>query len=153
MVQLEDILAILGGAIFKDHSGQCLNCLVDYYSIHDALYAEFNAALSAILFAISNGWMSLWFECDSTMVVEIFKGNHNPPWKLLNKWSKCKAAMAEMDFRVSHIYREGNSCADKLANYWINSKVSSIWSSTPNFIVHEFLRNRNHLPNYRFNSH
>ncbi|XP_019460131.1 PREDICTED: uncharacterized protein LOC109359893 [Lupinus angustifolius] len=141
-----------GGAIFRDHSGQCIACMADYYGIEDALFAEFNAALSAILFAISKGWMNLWLECDSTLVVEILNGNHNPPWKLINKWIQCKAKMVGMNFRVSHIYREGNSCADKLANYGINSKVSSKWMSTPNFIHHEFLRNRNLLPSYRFSS-
>ncbi|XP_019431610.1 PREDICTED: uncharacterized protein LOC109338761 [Lupinus angustifolius] len=139
-----------GGAIFRDNSGQCLACTTNFYGIQEAIFAGLKAAISAIHFAKSKGWMTRWLECDSSLVVDIFKGKHNPPWKLLNNWIKCKATMEDMDCMVSHIYRECKSCADKLANYGINSKTSSCWNSTPTFIAIDCFRNRNQLPSYRF---
>ncbi|KAF1878461.1 hypothetical protein Lal_00047130 [Lupinus albus] len=55
-----------------------------------------------------------------------------------------------MNFCISHIYREGNSCADKLASYGIVSMRKSIWFSPPNFLTNEYHRNRLGLPNFRF---
>jgi len=37
------------------------------------------------------------------------------PWRLLNRWLNCMALFKEMKFKVSHIYGEGNRCADLLA--------------------------------------
>jgi hypothetical protein len=52
------------------------------------------------------------------------------PWKLNVKWKNCLHIIRNFRFRFSHIYREGNTCADKLANadffcWWV-SLVGSI---------------------------
>ncbi|XP_019458482.1 PREDICTED: uncharacterized protein LOC109358584 [Lupinus angustifolius] len=125
MELLEDLLVLLGGAIFKDYNGDCLVYTAEFYGNQDALFVELNAAITTIQFANSNGWNAVWLEYDSSIMVDIFKGKHKPPWKLLNKWLLLKATMEGMDCIVSHIYREGNSCADKLVNYGINSKTNS----------------------------
>lgn len=39
------------------------------------------------------------------------------PWKHLNRWSNCIYITKSMDFKVSHIYKEGNTCVDSLASY------------------------------------
>lgn len=56
-----------------------------------------------------------------------------------------------MGFIATHIYRKGNSCADRLANYEISNLDFVWWNSLPNFIRHEFCHNKLRLPNYRFN--
>jgi len=35
------------------------------------------------------------------------------PWKLQNKWENCMNIIRNFKFRVSHIYREENVCADR----------------------------------------
>lgn len=57
--------------------------------------------------AIERGWGKLWIECDFALVVAAYKSFGLVPWGLRNK----------INFINSHIYREGNCCADKLANY------------------------------------
>lgn len=54
------------------------------------------------------------------------------------------------NFVVSHIHREGNTCADKLAAYEILHPGVTWWGSIPSFIKEDFFRNRLGLPNYRF---
>ncbi|KAF1884423.1 hypothetical protein Lal_00044348 [Lupinus albus] len=86
-------------------------------------------------------------ECDSTLVVDIFNEKFNTPWKLQNEWLICKRKLAHMNFCISHIYREGNSCADKLASSGITSKRNSTWKSLPSFISIAYNKNR-----YRFDN-
>ncbi|KAH1127377.1 hypothetical protein GYH30_016102 [Glycine max] len=51
-------------------------------------------------------------------------------------------------FFCSHIYREANSCTDKLANFGVSSRDSHTWwNSIPSFVKEEFFRNRFNLPN------
>ncbi|XP_019431606.1 PREDICTED: uncharacterized protein LOC109338757 [Lupinus angustifolius] len=141
-----------GGALFRNHRGEFLRVFADFFGIHDALYAELNSAIMAINFAHKKGWLSVWLKSDSALVVEIFKGKTMVPWKLINKWNHCKALLSSMDCIVSHVYREGNSCADKLAIYGLHHKIFSLWNFVPNFLLEDFSRNRMGLPNYRFTS-
>lgn len=104
----------------------------------------------AIEFAFSKGWLNLWLECDSLLVVTAFKNVSLVPWKLRNRWMNCLAMTRRMRFHCSHIYREGNACADKLANFGFGAASLIWWNSTPSFIRDDFFRNKFGLPNYRF---
>jgi len=53
-----------------------------------------------------------------------------------------------MDFRVSHIYREGNHCA--LANLGIENKLEFVWYSTmPPNISLDFFHNKFEHPMFK----
>ncbi|XP_019437071.1 PREDICTED: uncharacterized protein LOC109343269 [Lupinus angustifolius] len=84
--------------------------------------------------AYLKGWHLIWLECDSTWVAEIFMGSRMVPWKLSNLMHKCRNTMLGMQVRVSHIFREGNACADKLANFGVNSRTDSWWNCPLSFI-------------------
>ncbi|XP_019427135.1 PREDICTED: uncharacterized protein LOC109335456 [Lupinus angustifolius] len=144
--------ACRGGAIFRDGQGGCVGCFASYFNIQDSLYAGVLAAIIVVQVTYSKGWYLIWLECDSTSVVEIFMGSKPVPWKLSNLMNKCMNTMLDMQVKVSHIFREGNACADKLANFAVNSRSDSWWNYPPSFIYHEFNRNLLLLPNYRFRS-
>jgi hypothetical protein len=55
-----------------------------------------------------------------------------------------------MNFRISHIFREGNCCADKLANFSLNSRKDHWWETVPSFIVEDLFRNRTILQFFSF---
>ena len=55
-----------------------------------------------------------------------------------------------MNFIVSHIYREGNTCADSLANIGLTISDTLWWDSAPLGIGQDLIRNKLGLPNYRF---
>ena len=59
-----------------------------------------------------------------------------------------------MRFVVSHIYREGNACADSLANLALSfPSFELFWSDIiPDLIRGEYIRNRLGMPNFRFNT-
>lgn len=55
-----------------------------------------------------------------------------------------------MNIIYSHIFREWNSCVDKLTNYGTTVQVFYWWDLLPNFVRENFFRNRLGHPNYRF---
>ncbi|KAE9589176.1 putative ribonuclease H-like domain-containing protein [Lupinus albus] len=139
-----------GGSIFRDNKGDCLGCFSASFGIQTTIFAELYTVILAIDLAFHNGWKVIWLECDSTTVVDIFLGKAKPPWKLLSRWRHCEFLLKSMMCHVSHIYREGNSCADKLTNYGIHSNVFNWWNEAPSFILEEWRRNSLSLPAYRF---
>ncbi|KAF1892304.1 hypothetical protein Lal_00010768 [Lupinus albus] len=102
-----------------------LGCFANYMGIHDSLYAELFLAFFGIKIAYAKGWHVIWLECNSTWVVDFLNGKNKIPWKLSNLWDHCRGLLALMDFKVSHIFREGNTYADKLASFSLNSRVDN----------------------------
>jgi len=62
------------------------------------------------------GLTSLWLECDFVLGFDAFTARTNIPWILFNRWNTCLNYCRKIRFRISHIFREGSACADKLAN-------------------------------------
>ena len=58
-----------------------------------------------------------------------------------------------MDFLVSHMYREGNQCADHLANLGLSCNVLTIWLQIPTSLNSLFVQNKLGMPNFRFVVH
>lgn len=104
----------------------------------------------AVEFEISKGWNRLCIEYDSSLVVSALKNHHLVPWKLRNRWSNFILATQGMQFAVTHIHREGNCCANKLAGYGSRHSGTIWWDLAPDFIKEDFDRNRLGLPNFRF---
>jgi len=50
----------------------------------------------------------------------------------------------------SHIYREGNCCADRLAALGHGVSGMAWFDRLPPSLLFDFTRDRNGLPNYRF---
>ena len=55
-----------------------------------------------------------------------------------------------MSFMVTHIYREGNHCADLLASIGISLNTYFWWDHLPQQIRVDFNRNRLGVPYFRF---
>jgi len=87
-------------------------------------------------------------ESDSTSVLLIFLNHLLVPIMLRNRWHNAR----NLGIQVisSHIFREGNCCADKYANLG-HSMVGEIWLDTLSYEMKtDFFRRRCGLPNYRF---
>ena len=73
------------------------------------------------------------------------------PWDLISRWIHCIKLCSQIHFSCSHIYREGNLCADRLANYGIDHRVELIrWDHLPLFVRDSFARNHCGFPSFRF---
>ncbi|XP_019427095.1 PREDICTED: uncharacterized protein LOC109335415 [Lupinus angustifolius] len=111
------------GGLFRDHKGSFMLAFSNYTNIQSALFAELHGAMHAVAIAAN----------PASFVVEVQEGY----------------SLLQFSY-ITYIYREGNQCADRLANHGLHSRTNLIWSTIPNFIVNDCNRNALSLPNYRF---
>jgi len=92
------------------------------------------------------------FTANSQLVCLALKSSSCVPWTLRNRWSNCLAFVRSINFTFSHTYREGNFCADGMANIGLNLPFNFFawYNSIPDNIRGEYIRNRMGLPNFRF---
>ena len=103
--------------VFRDHHGRVVGCYVQHFGSGFAYEAELMAAILGIEFASRLGWRCIWLETDSTYVEGLLlRHSSQVPWTYRNRWLAALDTLRTMTFRVSHIYREGNSVADALAS-------------------------------------
>jgi len=81
----------------------------------------------------------------------VFTARANVPWMLCNRWNTCLNYCEKIRFRVTHIFREGNVCANKLANLeFIHGESFHWYNRLPSCLFLEFFMNRYSLPIYYF---
>ncbi|KAK2361038.1 hypothetical protein QL285_086244 [Trifolium repens] len=138
------------GGIFRNSDALFLGAFSFNLGISSSLNAELVGAMIAIETAVNKGWSQLWLESDSMLVVKAFSSSKVVPWALRNRWDNCLARISNMNFFVSHIYREGNHCADKLAGLGLTLPGFTWWNQIPPQLRDDFGRNRLGMPFYRF---
>jgi len=88
-----------------------------------------------------------WKETSSVLVTLAFKSNKIVPWQLRNRWQNCLYLCNSISyFLVTHVFREENHCADKLADIDFSPQTHMWWDSLPGEICIDFARNRYDLP-------
>jgi len=84
--------------------------------IHHALYVEVMCVIIAIEYVQLKSFEKFWLECDFSFLCEAFSYAHIIPWILKCGWCKCIRICDAKDFKVIHIFRNGNNCAKRLNN-------------------------------------
>jgi isoprenylcysteine carboxyl methyltransferase (ICMT) family protein YpbQ len=88
-------------------------------------------------------WKNLWIETDSVLVVLAFKNmNLHVAWSLRNIWHNAIVLLRQMNFIVSHIFREENQVADCSANYGLSLSSIMFWHEMSLFIKDTFDKNK-----------
>lgn len=114
------------GTVFRDCLGQVVVCSHDKLGFDYAFEAEMAAAVRALELARERRLAFIWLEFDSMYVVAVLSTlSLRVPWRLLARWRILVDYLRGIQFRVSHIYREGNKVADCMAN---PDRDIGIWS-------------------------
>lgn len=102
--------------------------------------------INAINLAWEHSWRKIWIEAGSSFVVDLLKSNSvQVSWRLHCDWAICLHRLSQMKFVVSHIYREGNHVADRLARFH-----DTWWTTSSNFIVPLVATDMSSQPYYYF---
>jgi len=112
------------GGLLRDHRGTCLGGFASNLSDFSVFEVELTCIILALEYSASQSWHNIWIENDSTYVVQAFKNVDIVPLYLPTRWHNC--FQLGLQTICSHIYREGNCCADKLAEYG-HAVVGSAW--------------------------
>jgi hypothetical protein len=95
----------------------------------------------------SKNWNFLWLESDSKVALHAFDNVDIVPWDIRNRWLNCLTF--GLTLKWSHIYREGSSCADKIANLGRACESLEWWDSLPHLLQDDFLLDKLGIPQYR----
>lgn len=74
------------------------------------------AAILAIEKSVHFKWIHFWLETDFMLLLHAFSHPLRVHWSLYTHWMNCKKPTNNLNFRITHIYCEGNACANKLAS-------------------------------------
>jgi hypothetical protein len=76
-----------------------------------------------------------------------FENHTIVPWTLQNRWPNCFQLVLLL--RWSHIFREGNACADRLASMGHSFVAFNWWDSLSLVLRDNFLRDKLGVSSYR----
>lgn len=135
------------GGLFRDHLGTCLGAFYCNLGTDTVFNSEILGYIFALEFAAQNGWYNIWIERDSTSALMVFRNSTLVPLLLRNRWHN--ACSSGVQVISSHIFREGNGCADKLASMG-HATQGSVWmTSVPPQLRFDFFRDICGFPTYR----
>ena len=142
------------GGVFRNHMGVVIGAYCFDVGIGTAFLAEISALIQGIEYAHQRGWHMLWIEVDSMAVLQCLQSpSYLPPWRVATRWDNCKQLLNSMRFYCSHIYREGNAVADRLASMGLDHEIPLWWDAAPPQTVALVGRDISSLPTYRFKFH
>lgn len=141
------------GGIFRNKDADFLLCFDESLRNGNALFAEMSGAMRSTELTKQYNWNNLWLEADSYLVIRATTNKSLVPWILRNRWNICLQITKTMNFIASHVYREGNKCADTLANISLFVNHLIVWLEVPICIRVFFIKNKLGMPNFRFVHH
>jgi ribonuclease HI len=138
------------GGVFRNHEADFILGFAEPLNPLSPFHAELSGALRAIELAHYFNWKNLWLETDSSLVVSAFTDN-SPfiPWNLRKRWHNSLHLLNSLNCIVTHIYREGNTAADLLANHGLSLSSYTLWWTSPPFLQSSLDRNHLGIPNFR----
>jgi ribonuclease HI len=138
------------GGIFRNHAADFMLGFAEPIFFASSYLAELQGALRAIEVAHQMNWRNLWLETDSALVLLAFTNpDFHVSWSLRNRWLNALILIRQMNFIVSHVFREGNQVADSLANHCLALNSIMFWNVLPLFIKDSFDKNMYGFANYR----
>ena len=122
------------GGVFCSSHGFFKGGFAFHLGMAFAFESELMGVIKAIDFAVLHNWTSIWLESDSTYVVYLLSNwSTKVPWSLRSRWIRCLKIIESINFRVSHIFREGNKVADDLSKFAVNHEAPMWWFEVPDF--------------------
>jgi ribonuclease HI len=115
------------GVMVQDGERQPVAELSEYLGVQTNNFAEYSGLLAALAYALSHGYKALKVFSDSELMVKQIKGQYkvsHPALKELHAQARRKIGELEA-FEISHVFREKNRDADRLANLAMNRGTKS----------------------------
>ena len=141
------------GGIFRTSRGFTKACFSWGLGVCFAFEAEMMGFIIAVEKANEFNWNNIWLESDSMYIVNLFNhGIGQIPWSLHNRWLRAVYYAKRLNMVVSHIFREGNSVADRLASQASSLQLKNWWMTVPESLAKVAYRDHLDLPYYRFSN-
>ncbi|XP_059067567.1 uncharacterized protein LOC131858360 [Cryptomeria japonica] len=105
------------GGVARNHSGLLVFAVALPLGTQSNHYAEASTAHIRLHKDKREGFAKVWLEYDSLNTINCLSGNTDPSWTEANLIKDYQDIINELaDFKISHVYQEGNKVVDLLAN-------------------------------------
>lgn len=144
-----DSTVVGSDVIFRNHLGNFVLTYAERFNCVSPLHAEFGVVIKAMEIAINRGWTKLWLETDSLLMTKALSNCSLVPWMFRSRWISC-IHPSHFNLVITHIYKEGNTCADFLANFALDTNALAFFDSILLGIQNDFVKNMLKLPFFIF---
>ncbi|KAJ6401800.1 hypothetical protein OIU84_013963 [Salix udensis] len=121
------------GGLFRNHEAEFLLGYAESIGRATSTAAELAALRRGLELVLENGWSNVWLEGDSKSLVDIIVKRRRVRCKEAQKQvSRINLIIPELEnCVVTHVFREGNRAADKLASIGHQLQKPKIWRHIP----------------------
>ncbi|KAL0458721.1 UNVERIFIED_CONTAM: hypothetical protein Slati_0499300 [Sesamum latifolium] len=84
--------------------------------------AELRAIHRGLQICIDKGLHNIWIETDATAIIKLISTPRQGEWNLQTTLQIIRKFLSQMDYKISHVFREGNQAANFLANQACNAQ-------------------------------
>ena len=130
--------SMAAGGILRDHLGNWISGFQKFLGSGDSRLVECWSALLGINLAVSLNITHLWIESDCSILIDLLsKQDLNHMHHLAPMIFSCRSSLRHFrNIKISHIFREGNRCADAIAaNALISPCNFTLLNSCPSFVA------------------
>ena len=139
------------GGVLRDHKGEIVVAFSAGFEGGSGLEAEVSALLLGVRMAKQHG-SRLWIEADAEVLVRWIATEQLGAAEVCTDLARVRKELENVEWKVSHIFREGNKAADFLAGLGLQSgeRITYTRSSTPSLVKALCRLDQLGLPNFRF---
>lgn len=119
------------GSLFRGFNGEFLFGFVGLVDDSSFFHEQLWGFIHAIDIAHRSNQKYAQFKTHSIFLLLAFKDPSPLLWKVHNIWLCCKIKPMSLIFLVSHIFQQGNQCAEKLALVGLSRRIFHVWDKDP----------------------
>ncbi|XP_012843177.1 PREDICTED: uncharacterized protein LOC105963331 [Erythranthe guttata] len=116
-------IAAIGG-IIRGSDADAILAFHERISVSSSIAAELAALASGLRFVIQRQFTRVWIELDAEVTVRLLLHTDKGHWSLQSFLTAIRNSLSTLEYRIIHIYREGNTVADVLANLGCQTELA-----------------------------
>ncbi|KAL0352574.1 UNVERIFIED_CONTAM: putative ribonuclease H protein [Sesamum calycinum] len=115
------------GGIVRNEEGVAILAFYEFIGQATNMFAEVFGLYKALQLCNSRGINKIWIEVDAKNLIRLINCPSIAHWSLQNMLKEIRITLKSMEYRISHIYREGNKATDYLANLACSTQSSRVF--------------------------
>ncbi|KAK4397307.1 putative ribonuclease H protein [Sesamum angolense] len=115
------------GGIVRNEEGVAILAFYEFIGQATNMFSEVFGLYKALQLCNSRGINKIWIEVDAKNLIRLINCPSIAHWSLQNMLKEIRITLKSMEYRISHIYREGYKAADYLANLACSTQSSRVF--------------------------
>ncbi|KAL0411081.1 UNVERIFIED_CONTAM: putative ribonuclease H protein [Sesamum latifolium] len=104
------------GGILRDHLGRVIFAFQEPLGNTTNTQAELRAFHRGLKIYTDMGFHNIWIETDATASIKLISTLRQGAWNLQTTLQNIRKLLSQMEYKISHVFREENQATDFLAN-------------------------------------